>query len=168
MSATDKLISLYEKYRSDLGGLIAAKFKKNQHDAEDIVQDAFYNVLRAKNIDAIDNPKAYLYQAASNLALNRIRKNNYHRDYIASMDDTAVDMLTPERNVLAQHDLKMLETAMDKLPKKYQTTFLMSRMHSKSYKEIAADLNIAESTVEKHIIKTLKHLRSHLDEEVGV
>lgn len=168
MSATDKIISLYERYQSDLRHLIVAKFKKNQDDAEDIVQDAFFNVLRAKNIESIVNPKAYLYQAASNLALNRIRKNNYHTEYVASMDDTAVDMLTPERNVLAQHDLKMLEMAMDKLPQKYQTTFLMSRVHSKSYKEIATHLNIAESTVEKHIIKTLKHLRSHLNEEVGV
>ncbi|MFT7561276.1 MAG: RNA polymerase sigma factor (sigma-70 family) [Flavobacteriales bacterium] len=167
MSGVNLLVSLYEKYQLDLKRLISVKFNKSQDDAEDIIQDAFHNLLRIENIDSIENPKAYLYQTASNLALNRLRKQRRHNNYIASQDEHAVDTLSPDRQAMGQRDLQKLEQAMGELPQKYQTTFLLSRVQAKSYRQIAEELCIAESTVEKHIIKTLKHLRNHLDEGVG-
>ena len=103
------------------------------------------------------------------LALNRIRKHQRHHQYLNDLGATEaeeLDELSPERSVLARHDLQRLEQALVKLPEKYRQTFLLSRMHDKSYREISEQLNIAESTVEKHIIKALKYLRDQLDEEV--
>ncbi|HWV16816.1 MAG TPA: RNA polymerase sigma factor [Cellvibrio sp.] len=167
MKGAQLLVSLFESHYSELRSLISYKFKKNYHDADDIVQDAFHNILRAENIEAIENPKAYLYQAASNLALNRIRKQKRHHEYIAALDAEETNDLTPERNVFAHKDLHRLEQALAGLPQKYRTTFLLSRMQDKTYKEISQTLGIPESTVEKHIIKVLKYLRTHLLEESG-
>jgi len=167
VSGVSLFASLYKKYQLELRQLISVKFKKSPDDAEDIIQDAFHNLLRINNIEKVDNPKAYLYQAAVNLALNRIRKQQRHNNYIAEQDAFAVDSRSPDRQVIAQRDLEKLEKAMDKLPQKCQTTFLLSRVQAKSYKQIAEELDIAESTVEKHIIKTLKHLRQELAEDVA-
>ena len=112
MKTAQLLGALFEKHQSDLRRLIAHKFKKSHHEAEDIVQDAFYNILRAENIESLENPKAYLYQAASNLALNRIRKNRHHSAYVAKLNLDEIDELderTPERSVLAYKDLKKLQ-----------------------------------------------------------
>lgn len=165
MKAPHYLISLFESHQSDLRRLIALKFKKSQQDAEDIVQDAFHNILRADNIDSLENPKAYLYQTAANLALNRIRKQQHHNRYVAGQDADATYDLCPERSVSADRDLARLEQSLEQLPAKYRQTFLLSRVQEKSYKEISALLGIPESTVEKHIIKTLKYLREVLAEE---
>jgi RNA polymerase sigma factor (sigma-70 family) len=165
MKAPHFLSVLFEKHQPELRRLIAHKFNKTHHEAEDIVQDAFHNILRAQNIEQIENPQAYLYQTASNLALNRIRKQKYHHNYLAEQNSDAMDELTPERYVAAHRDLKRLEQALVQHPEKYRRTFLLSRVQDKTYKEISELLNISESTVEKHIIKTLKYLRDQLDVE---
>ncbi len=165
MKTPDFLVSLFATHQSDLRRLIAHRFKKTQHDAEDIVQDAFHNILRAENIDELENPKAYLYQTAANLALNRIRKQKNHNQYVASQDADITYDLCPERAVSAGRDLARVERSLTQLPAKYRRTFLLSRVHEKSYREISELLGIPESTVEKHIIKTLKYLRETLAEE---
>lgn len=165
MKAPHFLISLFELHQSDLRRLIAHRFKKNQQDAEDIVQDAFHNILRADNIETLENPKAYLYQTAANLALNRIRKQRHHQHYVSVQDADATYDLCPERSVSAGRDLVRLQQSLEQLPDRYKRTFLLSRVQEKSYKEISELLSIPESTVEKHIIKTLKYLREALAEE---
>ncbi len=53
----------------------------------------------------------------------------------------------------------------DRLPEACRTVYQFSRLHGLNNKEIAQKLNISESTVEKHINKAIKHLRtatSHL------
>jgi RNA polymerase sigma factor (sigma-70 family) len=167
MNLSQHLISLFDSHRSDLRRLIMQKFRKTSHDAEDIIQDAFHNILRVDNIDTLENPKAYLYQTAANLALNRIRKQKNHHSYVAQMDAEATYDLCPERIVSSGKDLQKIEDSLGQLPEKYRRTFLLSRMQDKSYKEISELLNISESTVEKHIIKTLKFLREALAEGVA-
>ncbi|WNO10807.1 RNA polymerase sigma factor [Teredinibacter sp. KSP-S5-2] len=156
--------TLFEKYGVDLKKLIAFKFNKSQDDAEEVVQDAFQRVLKLGNISELDNPKAYLYQTAANLALNRIRKINRHREYLANQNPDQSYDLSPERSTTARKDLEKVENSIERLPEKYRRTFLLSRVDGKSYKEISLELNIAESTVEKHIIKALKFLREVLEE----
>jgi RNA polymerase sigma factor (sigma-70 family) len=171
MKATQLLTTLFERHHLDLRRLIGLKFSKMGHEAEDIVQEAFHNLLRAENIDQLENPKAYLYQTASNLALNRIRKNKHHDVYLNSIitgEDEDLDERTPERIFSGRDDLERIENALTQLPSKYRKTFVLSRVHEKSYREISEILGISESTVEKHIIKTLKYLRDHLREGVEV
>lgn len=170
MNAPHFLANLFEKHQPELRRLISLKFKKSHADAEDIIQDAFHNILRNDNLSEIENPKAYLYQTASNLALNRIRKQKQHTLYVTGMnidDDSEIDEISPERSIFAHRDLHRIEQALVQLPLKYRRTFLLSRIQEKTYREISEMLSISESTVEKHIIKTLKHLRDHLKEDVA-
>ena len=83
------LTSLFLKYQADLLRFIAYKFG-DHHDAEDIVQDAFHNILRIDSPENLENPRAYLYQSAHNIALNRIRKNQRHDSYLSSCDESEV------------------------------------------------------------------------------
>lgn len=168
MREANALRLLFLNHYADVRALITAKFNRAPQDAEDIVQDAFHNILRAGNIDQLENPKAYLYKTASNLALNRLRKQGYDPHIIELediQDGQAIDAISPERQAIATQDLARLEDALQRLPEKYRRTFLLSRMQEKTYKEISEQLDIAESTVEKHIIKVLKCLREHLDKE---
>lgn len=157
------LVGLFQSHYADLKSIIAYKFKR-YHDAEDIVQDAFYNILRAENLDQIENPKAYLYQTASNLALNRIRKQKHHDSWLQAQDAEQLQEVSPEQIVISRKMLAEVNESMNQLPEKYRRTFLLSRVEGKTYKEISQELHIAESTVEKHIIKVLKFLRDAMQE----
>lgn len=159
------LRTLFDRYQTDLKRYVAHKFG-NHHDAEDIIQDTFHNVLKAENLDSIENPKAYLYQTAHNLALNRIRKQKRHEDYACSnVSDIETETVPLERSASATQDLLKLEQTMQNLPEKYRRTFLLSRVDGLTYAEIASELGISVSTVEKHIIKVLGHLRKQLQRE---
>ncbi|MEJ2417970.1 MAG: sigma-70 family RNA polymerase sigma factor [Exilibacterium sp.] len=68
-----------------------------------------------------------------------------------------------EKTMGAHQDLERVEKALSKLPAKSRKTFLLSRIHAKTYSEISEELNISTSAVEKHMIRTLRFLRDHLD-----
>ncbi len=149
--------SLFDKYQNEVLLYIRAKFG-DRHDAEDIVQDTFHNVLLRKDFDQMENPQAYIYKTANNLALNRIRSQTKHNDYLKNLQP---EHGSPplERSIFASQDLDHIHEALQQFPKKYRTTFLMSRIHNKTYTEISRELGISISTVEKHIIKVLQYLR---------
>ena len=132
-------------------------------DAEDIMQEAFQKILDIDDVDSIENPKAYLYRAASNLALNRIRRRSYQVEYIASLDN---DDSSPclQRQYLARADVQSVREVLAKLSDKDRETFLLSRVHGKSYRQISESLNITQSTVEKRMMKVLSLLRDAIDE----
>lgn len=158
------LESLFEKYRLDLQKFVAYKFGRHL-DSEDIVQDTFHNILAVDDVESLENPKAYLYQSASNLALNRIRRAKRHSDYLENtpFEEQSVSL---ERSVFGELDVKRLNKALANLPEKYRRTFLLSRIQSKTYSQISDELNIAVSTVEKHIIKALNFLKEQTDRGV--
>ncbi|MFL0797500.1 MAG: sigma-70 family RNA polymerase sigma factor [Cellvibrionaceae bacterium] len=153
--------SLYEKYAVELKRFISAKFH-SVGETEDIVQDTFHNILGVEDLERISNPRAYLYQTAQNVALNRLRKRNRHEAY-QQLEHS--DELTPppEFGLQAQRDLTKLEESVNKLPAKWKRAFLLSRVEHKSYKEIAQTLNISVSTVEKHLMGALHRLNQDLD-----
>jgi RNA polymerase sigma-70 factor (ECF subfamily) len=53
---------------------------------------------------------------------------------------------------------------MQVLPEKCREVFQLSRFEEKSYKEISEELNISVKTVENHIAKALRIMRSELSE----
>lgn len=166
MNKPHTLGELFARHQPELLRLLIGKFRKHPQDAEEIVQDVFHNVLKIDDIDGIENPRAYLFQTANNLALNRIRKQKHHQQYMESTATDDTDELSPERIVIATKDLQQVKASLEKLPAKYRRTFLMSRIERKTYKEISIDLGIPESTIEKHIIKVLKFLREQLGREL--
>lgn len=155
------LKELFESCRLDLQRFLSSKFDAEL--SEDVVQDAFVNILNLDKIDEIQNPKAYLYQTAKNLALSRIRRESLHKSYTETLNEADIEELGPERHYFAQSELNALNNALDCLPEKYRKTFLMSRVQGKSYMEISQALGIPVSTVEKHMIKVLRFLRDNLE-----
>lgn len=135
---------------------------------DDIVQDAFARLLRARRNGALENPKAYLFAVARNLAMDHFRR-------IRSRDEnplTEIDRLSvldesegiPE--ALVHHDdLKLLTEAIQMLPDRCRQVLTLRKIYGLSQKEIAAQLCIAEHTVEAQVTigirKCTEFLRRH-------
>lgn len=153
--------TLFLQYGTDLKRYVAHKFG-DASDADDIVQDAFHNLLRTKAPEDIENPRAYLYQTAHNLALNRIRKQGYHDNYVAEAGNDEEER-SPERFVSARKDLESVEQALHDLPEKCRKAFLLHRINAYSYQEIADELGVSVSSVEKYLMRAMKFLRENFD-----
>ncbi len=138
--------------------------------ADDVVQETW---LRAHASDAAlpDNPRAYLYRMAGNMAVDHVRRARVRQGgaEAASQEDLAPDQVPgpgadPLEAVISQKELAALEAAVRELPARCREVFLLYRGQGLTMREIARRLSISDKTVEKHIARAMVHCRARLRE----
>ena len=73
MSAADTaLAGLFQAHASELHGF--ARRRVGRQEAEDVVQDAYLHLLQRGTAATLDQPRAYLFRIAANLAVDFARK----------------------------------------------------------------------------------------------
>jgi RNA polymerase sigma-70 factor (family 1) len=153
---------LYNRYFPSLVNT-AYKRLNSRQKGEDIVQNIFVDFYRRRtHIEINVSLKAYLYQALKFRLLNECRAEVARTRYRQSLflnDYCKIDF----SDALETKELETkIHHALNRLPEKCKQVFLLSRRETLSNHEIAAGLNIAVSTVEKHISKALRTLRQDL------
>jgi RNA polymerase sigma-70 factor (ECF subfamily) len=127
-------------------------------EAEDLVQD-LYLKLEGLAVGPIAEPRAYLYRMADNLLLDRRRAaiRRARREELwsqagpgsrASPGDAAT---AADDALIAQQQLHIVESALASLSERTVEIFRRFRIEGERQKQIAADLGISVSAVEKHL-----------------
>lgn len=117
----------------------------------------------------VENFKAYLYAIAKNKIFSYYRhelvKQKYQRSVLSGDAEIMTDDLAQitECKELQQLILDKIE----ELPPKCKEVFKLSRQQHLSHKAIAERLNISENTVDQHIQKALRVLRTALEDYNG-
>jgi len=134
--------------------------------AADIMQEAFLRLLRAPpDPDAIREPGDYLQVIAYRLFVDRLRGERRRRRRERHQPISELIAATgpgPQRIVEERELLRLVLRRLGSLSPRCREAFLATRIDGLSYAATAARLGIAESTVEKHIIKALVALRDCL------
>lgn len=155
--------SLFKSFFAELS-VYATRFVEDMENAEEIVQDIFFNLWnnRAKlNINT--SIKAYLYTTVRNTCLNLIKHKKVeskYREYFSRQ--LHEDELRPEDWMEGNELQEKINSALEQLPPERKKVFMMSRFENLKYKEIAEKLNISIKTVENQMGKALKFLREEL------
>ncbi len=142
----------------------ACTMLKDEADAEETVQQVFFKLWeRADHLTFSGSVAAYLYKAVHNECLNLIKHykvRSSHQLHVAySMKNNA----GTEQGGMATKDLEQkIQEALNELPEQCRTVFQMSRFEEMKYREIADKLSISVKTVENHMGKALKLLRTKL------
>ncbi|BDS09862.1 RNA polymerase sigma factor [Aureispira anguillae] len=134
----------------------------DQGIAEDLAQDVFMRFWEKRHKINIQGAiGAYIRRMAVNEALGYIRK---HKKYtIEEMADHHSSATTSGEDMYMDNELQaQVNKAIDTLPPKCKTVFMLSRFEELSYKEISQKLDISPKTVENQISKALKTLRTAL------
>lgn len=142
---------------------LSARFR-NVAEAQDIAQEAWLRIFRLGNPEQLSNAKAFLFQTASNLAIDRVRRGKLEQKYLDQELGLAEPALAPsmERTVVGTQQLELVEQALLSLPLKCRQAFVAHRNQGLPYAEIARQLGVSTSMVEKYIIQALRHLRATL------
>ena len=140
---------------------VAYRMMGNQHDAEEVAQEAWIRMYGLENPEELDNARAFLFQTASNLSIDRIRRRNLEAKHNNPSDETAHSV---EEQIASQQVLDLLNVALMELPVKVRQAFVLHRLKGLSYAQIASQLDVSTSMVEKYIIQTLKHFRNKLEQ----
>jgi RNA polymerase sigma-70 factor (family 1) len=130
---------------------------------EEFVQEVFLNLWIKREVLSIEAGLSnYLYTAIRNSVIDFYRKELVRERYLASIPVTAFDNSTEES--IHVRDLKSkIDHVVNLLPLKCRSVFMLSRAEHKTNPEIASILNISEKTVEGHLTKALKQLKSSLN-----
>ncbi len=147
-----------QPHEAQLRRWLGARFPRGV-DHDDLVQESFLRVLRARASGPIGNVRAFLFTVARNAALNHLRHRRHaHPEGAAEVDSTRVPdecADTPEA-VARRQEIELLHEALAELPARCREVFVLRRIHGLAQREIAARLGIAEKTVENHSLLALQ------------
>jgi len=134
-------------------------------DIDDLVQEAYVRLIRARETGRVGNSKTYLFATARNAALDFFRRNKVVT--IKGVEDISSLAVLEDRPDAAEslsHDqeLALLAEAVQALPKCCRHVLVLQKIHGLSYKEIAARLGISERTVNAQIAKGMLRCREYV------
>ncbi len=156
---------IFREYYARLCGY-AMKYVLEKEEAEEIVQELFYNLWKKRSeLVILHSVESYLFRAARNASLNFLK----HRKIRSQYDEIQKD-LPQILDSSADRELELLELqvkieeAIELLPKERKKIFKLSRFEGLKYKDIAVELNISIKTVEAQMGKALGFLRNYLSD----
>ncbi len=144
----------------------AARLVGDRDNGEEVVQNAWLRMSRLNSTAAIDHPRAYLFTAARNAAVDFTLRQNREWTYRIDLDDlgeAAVSADTIE-DIFRRQRIARLAVVLNELPRACQTAFVMNKIEGRSHAEIAKQLGVSVSMVEKHIMRALIHCRDRMRE----
>ena len=126
--------------------------------ADDLTQDVFLRVIAYHRSNSIRNLDAFLFQTAANLFRDRTRAAQ--RWHMTSLDDASdtqgndillIESITPERVLEARQEVRVVNAAISELDARSRRIFIMNRIDRMKHCDIAADLGLSLSLVEKSL-----------------
>jgi len=155
------LAAIYDKYWEGMS-LYVLKITQSADDASDIVQEVFVSLWNRRLALDIRGPLGpYLMAAVRNRSVRYIENNLKKRNFLASLAHHYEQASRAMHHSLEVQEMEEhLAGAIGRLPSRMREVFVLSREKKLSNKEIAARLNIAETTVKKQVSNALKALRA--------
>lgn len=162
-TAAEKELATFERYRPRLFGL-AYRMMATPDEAEEIVQDAYIRWHTA-DIDAVENPEAWLVSTTTRLSIDRLRKASRQREsYIGPWLPEPL-MISP--NPSPQEDAELAESLstafllmLERLSPAERAVFLLHDVFDSSYADIAKIMDREEPAVRQMLHRARQRVRT--------
>ena len=155
---------IFDKYQQRVFSFSCNYLGKSE--AEEIVQSVFVKVWESrKTINEEMKFSSYLFTISKNSILNCLRYNTYINNLSANIRSNNSKRFNSEETgeVVEYQELKsIIEKAINELPERRRTIFLLNREEGLSYSEISNVLDISVNTVDTQIRRSLKYLRERV------
>lgn len=169
-----------QQFGKRLFGFVRGKVKTTE-EAEDILQDVWYQFSRLSNLDELENVSAWLYRVAQNRVTDNYRKKKTENleDYTYENDENEISFkeillldenASPELALFKEEFWNELMQALDELPENQKEVFLLNEIEDFTLQEIADQKGENLKTIisrkgyaVKHLRKRLQHLYNELN-----
>ncbi|MBA1205271.1 RNA polymerase sigma factor [Pseudomonas capeferrum] len=129
----------------------------NPSTAEDLLQETYLRVTRALGERPVEHLEPFVFQTARNLALDHLRARRVQTRTLLDdvpeqvLHNVAAPLGSSEDAAHAGQLLKHLSVSLGQLSARQQRIFILSRLHGASHLEIARQLKVSASTVQKEL-----------------
>lgn len=152
---------------------LARWLTRNDHDAEDLVQEAYLRAFRFFAGFRGTDARAWLLSIVRNTCYTWLKQNRA-QDLITSFDEevhehsaaleaiSSISTTNPETLLLQQADEQTLRQALEALPVEFREVMILRELEDMSYKQIAAITDVPVGTVMSRLARTRKRLQECL------
>lgn len=162
----------YKKYHSRLF-IYARKYLADDEAIRDLLQEFFTDFWENREkLDIHTTPEGYLFRSIHNRCIDYIRKNTIRNDF-SDLSDLRLNEIKaqyffsengPLNTVFSEDIEAIVDKVIADLPEQCRRIFLMSRKEGLSTRDIAEALDISPRTVESHVYRVLKTLKTNLSD----
>lgn len=158
--------TVFLRYRQELLAWLTQQMQEADQ-ARDVVQELYLRYVDHAAAHPVENPRAYLFQMARNILVDMARQQQSRQtDAFTHEEMDAIGMVDPnpgpEQIAAGKQRLRLLVACLAELPELTQQIFILNRVHEMSYREVAEQLGISVSSVQKHLAKALRHVMDHM------
>lgn len=169
---TSAITGTIQRYGRQLLAFIRGKVKSAE-DAEDILQDTWYQFSKLTNLDELESVSGWLYAVTRNRITDFYRKGKTgHLEDYAYEDEEGFgeirdillrdDSNDPEMQLFRDLVWESLFEALDELPENQRNVFIQNELEGQSLQSIADTYNEPLKTIISRKGYAVKHLRKRL------
>lgn len=177
ISMTDKksssITKTIQEFGKNLFGFVRGKVKSPE-DAEDILQEVWYQLSNLSNVSNLENVSAWLYEVARNKITDKSRKKtSLALEEFGSVNDEGEfnfkeillldDSNNPELAFFKELFWKELQKALDELPENQKEVFILNEIEDLTLQQIADQKGENIKTIISRKRYAVKHLRNKLN-----
>jgi RNA polymerase sigma-70 factor (ECF subfamily) len=153
---------LFGEHRARLGRFLGRRVRR-QSEIDELVQEVYFRMLRAPDVETLRSPEAYLYTVASNLAREHNVRECGARQAVDLEDPSVQEQLAElpafGASIDAEARIKRLREVLRTLPPKCHAAVVLAYWHGMSYEAIAERLDISPHMVKKYLSQALVKCR---------
>jgi RNA polymerase sigma factor (sigma-70 family) len=136
-------------------------------DTDDLIQEAFLRLQLYCRDSKVEQTEAFLVRTALNLSIDKHRRALVARIAPGGLD--AIELIdphpTPDAVFAAQDRLRHMKAGLAALSPRQREVFLLNRVEGFSFVQIAQQLGVSISMVEKHAAKAVLFMTNWMDDE---
>jgi RNA polymerase sigma-70 factor (ECF subfamily) len=134
-------------------------------DVEDVVQESYLRVWRAKAVQEVRSVRAFLFTVARRLAIDLVRRERFSP--IAAADEREIERVpvdAPDAAELAgtHEKVRLVAEALVSLPPRCREVVMLYKLQGLPRPEVARRLGLAEKTVDEHLARGVAKLERWL------
>jgi len=127
-------------------------------DVQDLAQETYLRLLRARDLGTVRNPQAYLLRVASHIVSEW--RDRQLPTGAAVDEDSLADESLPELTVEAEISRALLERTLQEMPPMTRAVVVLRFREERRCEDIARDLGLTERQVRRHLTRGYEHLRN--------
>ncbi|AZE71735.1 RNA polymerase sigma-70 factor, ECF subfamily [Pseudomonas synxantha] len=147
---------LYVDHHSWLCSLLRRKLG-NSVDAADLAHDVYLKLIKKGRVPSSEDSRCHLTQIARGMVIDLYRRRRLEACYLDALK-LQVEPLAPseERRALVAETLTQIDDALHSKPAKARQALLLCKLHGMGHRDIATELKVSVSSVEKYIASGLR------------